>query len=141
MSEVENLYSLAGVEKQEYGYCDWDSDCPYTNDEEICCNKTCPYFKIERIDYPPFTAEKQIAITELLGNYNAFYDEDNEYFSFITNHKDKNGIVRGYQGVGKNTGEAVASIICNLWQDLTEAEQNEMKNILKGERFVDINKT
>lgn len=81
--------------------------------------------------YPPFTAEKQIKIIEWLGNSKAFFDENETIFSLITNHKDKNGVVRGYEGKGNSVDSCLAGLINNLWQYLTDAEKAQIKEILE----------
>ena len=109
MNEVEKMYRNAGVEK------DW---------------RILPYGDVEEF-YPPFTAEKQIKIIEWLGNSKAFFDANETIFSLITNHKDKNGVVRGYDGKGNSVDSCIASLINDLWQDLTEEEKQQVKGILE----------
>ena len=127
MSEVEKLYSLAGVEKKEYGYCDWDSNCPYPHHK---CNNECPFWKIDKTDYPPFTAEKQIALFTMFCR---------RYLE-VSQHVEENGdlcfgikaTVGDYAvGFNKDFAECLADFVNCLWQDLTEAEQNEIREILK----------
>ena len=117
MNEVEKLYRNAGVEKS----CNSELEfCPVAFCDE--CNLNI---------YPPFTAEKQIRIIEWLGNSKAFFDANETIFSLITNHKDKNGVVKGYEGKGNSVDSCLASLINNLWQDLTEEERKQVKGILE----------
>ena len=118
MTEVEKLYELAGVEREIlrgcYDYYSskgidiWDiADCKNTG-----C-KNCKYDKSIK-HTPPFTAEKQIEITQKLWEF-----KPNEYpnFDLLTHY---------------SYGEMVAELANHLWQDLTETEQEEIRKILKG---------
>ena len=123
MSEVEKLYSLAGVEKKEYGYCDWDSNCPYPHHK---CNNECPYWKIKKVDFPPFTAEKQIEIIKwLLDKTDLYLHRHKTDFTY--------SIASGSYAVNKykDFKESIAEFMNIIWQDLTSAEQNEIRRILK----------
>lgn len=43
MNEVEKMYSLAGVERKEYGYCSWDCDCKIINLQRVLILKNLNY--------------------------------------------------------------------------------------------------
>ena len=130
MNEVEKMMQNANIEKKEKGYCDCDyMNCPYPEIDP--CGKECPYWVDKGIDYPPFTAEKQIKIIEWLGNSKAFFVANETISSLITNHKDKNGVVKCYEGKGNSVDSCLASLINNLWQDLTEEERKQIKEILE----------
>lgn len=136
MSEIEKMYENAGIEKitikgcYEYYAENAGIDIYITND---CKNKDCNICKANKSiqDYPPFTAEKQIKIIEWLGNSKAFFDANETIFSLITNHKDKNGVVKSYEGKGNSVDSCLASLINNLWQDLTTEEKQQVKEILE----------
>ena len=118
MSEIEKLYELAGIEK------DWRS-LPYSDIEEY---------------YPPFTAEKQLAllqyiekldwIDELRSVYRPFEEMWLFQIYIVTEFVNEKSVTR--LGAGKNFVNGLASLINNLWQDLTETEQEEIRKILKG---------
>lgn len=117
MTEVDKLYSLAGIEKEiecndPFDICSKDWEC-----------SSCPYSKVYS---PPFTAEKQIRLIKwMLDKYievKFVHNLDKVYFIDTFNN---------VSYVSKNFEEAIASFICNLWQDLTSAEQNEVREILK----------
>ena len=129
MTEVEKLYSLAGVEKEEFGFCTWDSYCPYTECEDIGCNTTCSYWEIEKVDYPPFTAEKQLELIKWL-----MKNADLQVSTVSQGKQTEYMFCTGYDFCGngfKSFENALADIICEIWQDLTEAEQNEIREILQ----------
>lgn len=114
MSEVEKLYSLAGVDKV----------CTHT----IINPERCNHRRMTRccgcdwLELPPFTAEKQIELIKKLGNINI--DIDNGCYM--------SSEILEVEAHCDDFEETLAEFVINLWQDLTEAEQNEIKNILKG---------
>lgn len=137
MTEVEKLYELAGVEVEHTDECVladkyWNNEelaneyetfdnylafnCPHQND---ACYADCEY-AYDKYIYPPFTAEKQIAILQLLTNRKGYpdYETWGQHFDCFAQFY--------------NFPDALAKMVNALWQDLTEAEQNEIKNILKG---------
>ena len=106
MTEVEKLYELARIEKIELDYPD--------NYEPF---------------YPEFTAKKQIELIKWLcqntyRNYLLFrYKFSNNFWQIECNMVDSNKELL--------FSNALASIIINLWQDLTKEEQEQIKEILK----------
>lgn len=127
MNEVEKMYRNANIEP--LGNTDLREMKILVDGKVFVEGKDLPnnYYNI----YPPFTAEKQIRIIEWLGNNKAFFDADGTIFSCITNHKDKNGVVKGYEGKGNSVDSCLAGLINNLWQDLTDAEKAQIRNILE----------
>lgn len=102
MNEIEKMYENAGIEKIELKYPD--------NFEPF---------------YPEFTAEKQLELIKWLIKYDELHADfnDNEYgFSSLN-----------YSGnYKKDFAEALASVInFELWQDLTEEERKQIKEILE----------
>ena len=124
MTEVEKLYSLAGVEKiyiecpaDYYGYkcgkSNWDdADCPC--DEEA---------------YPLFTAEKQIAIIKWLADkancLDICYDKYKGVFGMQIGTK--------YSGISYSNdfAELLASRVNNIWSDLYPKDIEQIREILK----------
>ena len=125
MTEVDKLYSLAGVE-QHFAYLECHRGrssvcCPieeYEKDERCmgCINSSAME---EVYTYPPFTAEKQIAILQLLTNRKGYpdYETWGQHFDCFAQFY--------------NFPDALAKMVNALWQDLTEAEQNEIREILE----------
>ena len=103
MSEVDKLYELAGFKKNWTAIGDDDiDDC-----------------------YPPFTAEKQLELIKLLCTQRYIdirFTPEGEYYLFAY-----------YIGCGfnKNFDEALAMFVIQYWQDLTESEQEQIREILK----------
>ena len=91
-------------------------------------------YKVNKF-YPPFTTEKQIAIEEVIlqnkKNYNKWIEYNiNVYGEWVIRfvRTDK---FAPYVALEKTRSEALANIINYIWQDLTKAEQNEIREILK----------
>ena len=120
MSEVEKMYENAGVLKECLSPClinkTWRKyhDCPN-------CNK--------RENYPPFTAEKQLELIKWLAKNDKFHCLEIEFFikekdyKISTNQKASN--------FNEDFTETLASLINNLWQDLTDEEKQQVKGILE----------
>jgi hypothetical protein len=104
MNEVEKMMQNANVEK------DWNST-PYGGIEEY---------------YPPFTAEKQILLLQwLLDKTDLYLHRHKTDFTY--------SIASGDIAVNKykDFKESIAEFINAIWQDLTDAEKAEIKNILE----------
>ena len=117
MTEIEKLYSLAGCKKI---FCDC-TKCKKTD----CISEDIDQDTCVTLTYSPFTAKKQLELIKFLFNHSVLYDvDDKENYWFhisddcYTYHYNKFEI-------------ALANIINEMWQDLTEAEQNEIRNILE----------
>lgn len=107
MSEVEKMMQNANVKKH------WNST-PYGGIEEY---------------YPPFTAEKQISIIKwLLESYDIGFSQLGQR---IDTSLDGANCISGL-GSGDTFEESLAQAINDLWQDLTEEEQEQIRSILNG---------
>ena len=126
MNEVEKMYENCNIKPKQKGYCDWDSNCPYPHHK---CDDECPYWKYEdEAKYPPFTAEKQIELIKwLIQKYKIMLIEYklNLFYIHIRD------IYTGKFHI--ELDETIAGLINNLWQDLTDAEKVQIKNILELE--------
>lgn len=103
MSEIEELYENAGVEKEER------------------YSLNCEYYE----KYPPFTATKQLELIKWLG----IRDE----FNFYQNKVTKDWIFYDHEkdATHYNFELGLASWVNYLWQDLTEKEKQQVKGILE----------
>ena len=108
----------------EYGTFDkfMERNCKFGYQD---CTDECEY-AYTKTHYPPFTAEKQLAIIKLLAKWEItiLHLLDTWYFS-------TDGII----GISKLKGdfeEALANYINSVWQNLTETEREEIRKILKG---------
>ena len=116
MSEITKLYENAGVLKECLSSCYINKTWRKTHDCLNCDN---------RENYPPFTAEKQIELIKWLMKYDEIHGDYNDGYGFST---------LNYSGkYKKDFEESLASIINNeLWQDLTEAEKEAIRGILRA---------
>ena len=108
MSEIEKMYRNSGIKKIELDYPD--------NFEPF---------------YPEFTAEKQLEITKFIGLHYGFQMLKNEAFDYIIATKIYVKYEYEYKGYGYGYDEAIANLVNNLWQDLTEEEKRQIKEILE----------
>ena len=104
MTEVEKLYSLVGVE-------------PYKFDGV--------YY--HHIEYPPFTAEKQIELIKWLSDISSYFSVHYDRYKGMYNVQTCDGGLY----VTNNLSEAIASRVNIIWNDLSEKQQNEIREILK----------
>lgn len=107
MNEVEKMYENAGA------------DFGYNN------------FGVPNI-HPPFTAEKQLELYKYLckpflitARY--YFDE----FSITAENTFEWKTMTKVSATGKTYEECIAKLVNDLWQDLTEAERTQIKNILE----------
>lgn len=123
MSEIEKMYENAGVDYEErYNNCTLNKEGQC---ELKCSCDICKYSE-EKYIYPLFTAEKQIAILQLLTRRYDLTISHYEGWEF-----------RYYDGeepleiTGKDFTETFAKLISAYWQDLTEEERKQIKEILE----------
>ena len=105
MSEIELLYKNAGV-----GYLTYIVD-------------TFPPVKYPQIK---FTAEKQLELIKFILGKGVYYDTDKNCQEVWFHYTDdiENASYKPFD-------EAIAEFINNLWQDLTEEEKQQIKEILQ----------
>lgn len=117
MNEVEKMYENAGIKKLLY--------CDICKAQEhalgLCAEIKCEPF------YPPFTAEKQLELIKWLCDTDYYITEfcrliDTREYYIETDYKH-------FQS--SSFEETLAGLINNLWQDLTDADKAEIKNILE----------
>ena len=113
MSEVEKMYENAGIKKFEPKEEFSLDDC-----EEYCIDNNCKECSWRK--YPPFTAEKQILLIQWL------LDKTDLYL-----HRHKTDFTYSIAYKCKDFKESIAEFINAIWQDLTEEERAEIKNILE----------
>jgi len=132
MNEVEEMYENCNIKPKQEGYCDCDSDCPYPDIIHNGCGDECSYWKYEdEAKYPPFTPEKQLELIKWLMN------NPKDFFSWTIQQQGKDikyAFYVGYEYGGSRFlefTEALAGILNDLWQDLTEEEQQQITDILR----------
>ena len=133
MSEITKLYENAEITPKRCSECDNNMDCGF--------GKDC---------YPPFTAEKQIAILMFILNkfgdigfqkmYSIRGNDESTRKDFIKclcdcEHEtfDSRPVDFYYQNSasGDNLEESLVGLINTLWQSLTSEEKQQVKGILE----------
>jgi hypothetical protein len=124
MNEVEKMYENAEIEQRCNIYSTFYDCAKYPHEK---CEDCIEW------EYPPFTAEKQLRLTTFIGLHYGFQMLKNEAFDYIIATKIFVKYELEYQGYGYGYDEAIANLVNNLWQDLTEEERKQIKNILESE--------
>lgn len=114
MNEVTKLYENAGVE-------------PTVRDNAIGRGYYIEHQRIE--EYPPFTAEKQLELIKwLLKNFDIDFSQLGQNLIYTS----LDGINCIGSVVSANTFEdSLCMAVNDLWQDLTEEERKQIKEILE----------
>lgn len=139
MSEIAKLYQNAGIKLKYSGWLDMgDLDTQMTHiqcdtkeewDECVFMSRSSYSSDYENYDkpkmeYPPFTAKKQLELIKFLLKKAVYYDvKDDKYWFYYEECESA-----GY----KPFDEAIAHFINKLWQSLTEEEKQQIKEILNG---------
>jgi hypothetical protein len=113
MSEIEKMYENAGIEPK------------YIEGENLM------EYSYGTLKYPPFTAEKQLNLTKLIGLRYGLKFITNEGMDYMLSTDLYNNDNFDKQGYGYGYDEAIANLVNNLWQDLTEEEKQQVKGILE----------
>lgn len=128
MTEIEKLYENIKINKIGKRNC---TTCEYLDCQNYCFiseNNKCTKFNYE---YPPFTAEKQLEITKLIGSRYGLKFIVNDAMDYMLSTDLFNDDKFNIQGYGYGFDEAIANLINNLWQSLTDTEKEQIKEVLK----------
>lgn len=125
MSEIEKLYNIARIPKYGKRQC---KDSEYLECQKYCfcdMHNKCDKFVVE---YPPFTAEKQLEFIKFLSWHFEYGIKITKYLNGFS--------INNYTGsrcseLSKTFDESLASIVNKIWQDLTEEEKQQIKEIIK----------
>ena len=124
MTEVEKLYKNAGFKKDLLiNLADLDfseEDC-----DELCLDNSCDECRYKT--FPPLTAEKQLKLIDFLSKYEITIINESNTPDYVIYTYEKFGSVSA-----NNIGELMAKYInMFIWRNLTEEEQQQIKEILK----------
>lgn len=132
MSEIEKLYENANIKKEKIFWCG-EYDClpkEHPQGYQINCFRNCglcSYTEYKYV-YPPFTAEKQIELIKWLVNtigeeisISGHRKGDLYWMSTNVDNKEQ----------ASTFEETLAKLINAIWQDLTEEECKQIKDILE----------
>lgn len=79
------------------------------------------------IDYPPFTAEKQIELIKWLSDVSSYFSVHYDRYKGMYNVQTCDGGLY----VTNNLSEAIASRVNIIWNDLSEKQRKQIKEVLK----------
>lgn len=110
MTEIEKLYKNAGVSKRCCG-------------NQEACLQAPPY--CEKYNYPSFTTEKQLELIKwLVINRGLSIEYSKDEWGMATN------FTAGY--FCEDFQDALAILLNNLWQELTDSDKEQIRSILNG---------
>ena len=118
MSEIEKMMQNAGIEPIAE-YCKHQCNNEFDDDACIGCKH------IEKVEYPPFTAEKQIEIIKVISTNHISGNYDYKYLGVDRDEIEKeiylNLCIGGekYHAHDKDFGIALVKLVNLIWQDLT----------------------
>lgn len=107
MNKIEKMYENANIALKRCSECDNDMDCDY--------GKGC---------YPLFTAEKQLNIIKFLGKTRDFHT-CGRYCTALNSEGDS------VESLQDKFEVSLAGLINELWQDMSEKEKQQIKEILE----------
>jgi hypothetical protein len=121
MNEVEKMYENVELNRDCNLYKHF-TECPMKHTQCEDC---------ENFIYPPFTAEKQLELYKYLCKpflitTRYYFDE----FSITAENTFEWKTMTKVSATGKTYEECIAKLVNNLWQDLTDAERKQIKEIL-----------
>lgn len=123
MTEISKMFENAGINKSCRANIKFD-DCIYSPSD--CGN----------YNYPDFTAEKQIELIKLISKQGQViienWEKDNKGFNITFRANSNLRYITMDCITRKTIEEALAQIINDIWQDLTDQEKEEIRNILNA---------
>ena len=123
MSQIETLYNIARIQKYGKRQC---KDNEYLECQNYCfcdMDNKCDKFVVE---YPPFTAEKQIKLIKWLAIKDCMFKVTYEReFLWCSQLEWQSSFCY------ESFEESLANLINTLWQDLTEEDRRQIKEMLE----------
>ena len=137
-SQVAKMYENAGVKPlPTCNNCNMLDE--YWSNGTYCstckCDKDSDECNMANYIYPSFTAEKQIELIKWLAinkeDFGIHYKDYDEEYRWVCGCEFN---VEDYLRFNEDRTfeESLAGLINNLWQDLTESEQEQIRSILNG---------
>ena len=121
MTEIEKMFENANIKQ--------DRMCEWTCKDSETCNLNCKHYGSMQLYYPPFTAEKQLELIKWLSTKELKIRTNKQpYAIYIGILGNDNTCFFGCEGLYFE--QTLAEVINNLWQDLTDQEKEEIRNIL-----------
>lgn len=122
MTNIEKLYELAKIDKK--------LDCQRCGAKELKAGKC---FDVDcESTYPPFTFNKAVGLNNWLLNnkhnkYIQLVDKKTSYYGLLKfdNEEEEKKFIKN------DVYQALAGLVCELWEDLTPKQREEIKRILE----------
>lgn len=124
MSEIETMYENAGIKAKWKDKRVKNTKTYYTEKQAQYLRKTTKNRNIQ-LCYPPFTPQKQLELIKWLAKTRPIH------ISFLIDKWVLEDIVR-YGKRYDTFNDALAGYVNQIWQDLTESEQEQIRSILNG---------
>ena len=127
--KIIKLYENAGI-KPIAEYCKHQCNNEFDDDACIGC------VHIEKVEYPPFTAKKQIELIKWLIRHRfnfMVYELAEKDFTFEVINKRLKPTSQFVSLSENNFEEGLAKVLNCFWQDLTAEEKQQVKGILEVE--------
>lgn len=121
MNEIEKLYENANIKQ--------DRMCEWTCRGSEFCSTNCKHYESTQLFYPPFTAEKQLKLIEWLSTKELKIRTNKQPYAVYIGILDNNTCFCGCEGIYLD--ETLSELINHLWQQLTEEEKQQIKEILE----------
>ena len=125
-TEVEKMYENAEINKIGIKRC--------SGIKQGICQHNCNGCESFDYKYPPFTAEKQLKLIKWLARHNFVVCKNlgGWHTGINPTYDEEFGITCSKRATDYGSFEyALASLINTLWQDLTEEEHKQIKEILR----------
>ena len=114
-NNIEKLYELAGIDRKKPKCL----DCFFENQSCLRSYDECPNL------YPPFTDKKQLELIKwLAANWGSFALYRNEDGFLCACHSFSSCFC-------ETEKQALAGLVCELWEDLTPEQREEIRGILQ----------
>jgi len=146
-NNIEKLYELAGIEKRFKAYTEDGSVKYFHTLDEIINSKIyyrpdmyCCDLDDDAKELPPFTDTKQLELIKLLSKHKEFrlnidFEEmkitEVEIWTIWTVSVEWYAENKFFKCLKTDFSQALAGLVCELWEDLTEQQKEEVRGILQ----------
>lgn len=126
MTEIDKMFENVGINKIGIKRC--------SGIKQGICQHNCNECESFDYKYPPFTAEKQLNIIKLISKQGQIiienWEKDNRGFNVTFRANSNLRYITMVCITRKAVEDALAQIINDIWQDLTDQEKDEIRGIL-----------
>lgn len=139
-NNIEKLYELAKVKKEYYSFKTEKEEFTWELDENGNDKHNCIFCGEPEIKTRHFTPANQLELIKWIEQVLDFVDviqfvyrpEDNVWFLYAFVVEEFAGIsTTPYTGMHTDFSQALAGLVCGLWEDLTPEQREEIRRILQ----------